>query len=208
MGLVNGLAVTRFRMPAFIVTLTSMMFFSGLAIWLTRSRNIGNLPAGFSAIGGRLWIALPLVALVAGAVHLMLSRSLVGPVGLRGGPQQRGGAHLRRAGAAAWSCRPMSLSGVLAAVAAVLYTGQAESGSPVLAQRLLLDIVGATVIGGTSLFGGQGQDPLDPVRRAVPQADRQQPEPAGSLLLHHHDGQRRRHPARRLARHAQEPLRT
>ena len=43
-----------------------------------------------------------------------------------------------------------------AAVAAILYTGQAESGSPVLAQRLLLDIVGATVIGGTSLFGGRG----------------------------------------------------
>ena len=48
------------------------------------------------------------------------------------------------------------VSGLFAAVAAILYTGQAESGSPVLAQRLLLDIVGATVIGGTSLFGGRG----------------------------------------------------
>ena len=38
-----------------------------------------------------------------------------------------------------------------------MYTGQAESGSPVLGQRLLLDVVGATVIGGTSLFGGKGK---------------------------------------------------
>jgi ribose transport system permease protein len=42
-------------------------------------------------------------------------------------------------------------------MAAVLYTGQAESGSPVLGQRMLLDIIGATVIGGTSLFGGKGK---------------------------------------------------
>jgi ribose transport system permease protein len=49
------------------------------------------------------------------------------------------------------------ISGLFAAAASVLYTGQAESGSPVLAQRLLLDIVGATVIGGTSLFGGRGK---------------------------------------------------
>jgi ribose transport system permease protein len=49
------------------------------------------------------------------------------------------------------------LSGCLAALAAVVYTGQAETGSPVLGQRMLLDIIGATVIGGTSLFGGKGK---------------------------------------------------
>ena len=43
----TGLAVTRLRMPPFIVTLTTMMFFSGLAIWATRSRPIDNLPAAF-----------------------------------------------------------------------------------------------------------------------------------------------------------------
>jgi ribose/xylose/arabinose/galactoside ABC-type transport system permease subunit len=143
-------------MPAFIVTLTSMMFVSGLAIWLTRSRNIGNLPAGFSQIGGRLWIALPLVALVAGAVHLMLSRSLWGrwvyAVGHNSAAARISGVPVGGTVVSAYV-----LSGVLAAVAAVLYTGQAESASPVLAQKLLLDIVGATVIGGTSLFGGKGK---------------------------------------------------
>ena len=48
-------------------------------------------------------------------------------------------------------------SGLFAALASVLYTGQAEIGSPVLGQKLLLDIIGATVIGGTSLFGGKGR---------------------------------------------------
>ena len=49
------------------------------------------------------------------------------------------------------------VSGFLAALAAVLYTGQAETGSPVLGQRIFLDIIGATVIGGTSLSGGKGK---------------------------------------------------
>jgi ribose/xylose/arabinose/galactoside ABC-type transport system permease subunit len=39
----------------------------------------------------------------------------------------------------------------------VLYTGRLETGSPVLGQRILLDIVGAAVIGGVSLFGGRGK---------------------------------------------------
>jgi ribose/xylose/arabinose/galactoside ABC-type transport system permease subunit len=55
-GLLNGAAITRFRMPPFIVTLTGMMFFSGFAIWLTKSKAIGNLPAAFNALGGTIWI--------------------------------------------------------------------------------------------------------------------------------------------------------
>src|SRR5688572_20389838 len=51
-GLLNGMAVTRFGMPPFIVTLTGMMFFSGFAIWLTKSKAISNLPASFNALGG------------------------------------------------------------------------------------------------------------------------------------------------------------
>jgi ribose/xylose/arabinose/galactoside ABC-type transport system permease subunit len=155
-GSLNGLAVTRLRMPPFIVTLTTMMFFSGLAVWLTRSKNIGNLPAGFNAIGGKLWLSLPVTVVVGCAAHLMLSRSLWGHWLFATGRNQR---------AALISGVPINgvvisgyvVSGLLAALSSVLYTGQAETGSPVLGQRLLLDVVGAAVLGGTSLFGGKGK---------------------------------------------------
>lgn len=152
----NGLAITWFRMPPFIVTLTSMMFFSGLAIWLTQSKNIGNLPPSFNAIGSQLWIALPVSVLLGAGAHFLLSRTL-------------GGRWLYAVGhnlqAARISGVPVEgvliasyvLSGLCAAAASILYTGQAESGSPILAQKLLLDVIGATVIGGTSLFGGKGK---------------------------------------------------
>jgi ribose/xylose/arabinose/galactoside ABC-type transport system permease subunit len=155
-GFLNGAAVTGFRMPPFIVTLTSMMFLSGLAVWLTQSRTIYGLPAGFNALGGRTAIALVIAALAALAAHLMLERSLWGRWLYAVGHNARAAA-VSGVPVDAVTITAYVASGVTAAVAAVLYTGQAETGSPVLGQRLLLDIIAATVIGGTSLFGGRGK---------------------------------------------------
>jgi len=77
-GLLNGVAVTRFRMPPFIVTLTGMMFFSGFAIWLTKSKAISNLPASFNALGGNIWISFAITLALASFAQLMLSRSVFG----------------------------------------------------------------------------------------------------------------------------------
>ncbi len=152
----NGLAITWFRMPPFMVTLTSMMFFSGLAVWLTQSKNIGNLPPSFNAIGSRLWIALPVTVVLGGGVHYLLSRTVGGRWLYAVGHNSRA-AHISGVPVQGVLVASYVVSGLCAAIAAVLYTGQAESGSPILAQKLLLDVIGATVIGGTSLFGGTGK---------------------------------------------------
>lgn len=154
-GALNGAAITGFRMPPFIVTLTSMMFFSGLAIWLTKSRPIYNLPAAFVALG-RDYAALLVAVLAVAAAHLTLSRALLGrwlyAIGTNVNTALVSGVPVRRAVISAYvGC------GVAAALAAALYTGRLETGSPVLGQRMLLDVIGATVIGGTSLFGGKGK---------------------------------------------------
>ncbi len=50
------------------------------------------------------------------------------------------------------------LSSVCATVGAVLYSARLEAGRPTLGEgTFLLDVIGATVIGGTSLFGGKGK---------------------------------------------------
>jgi ribose/xylose/arabinose/galactoside ABC-type transport system permease subunit len=143
-------------MPAFIVTLTTMMFFSGSAIWLTQSRNIFNLPPLFNNIGGQAWSASAVVLFVSGAVHLLLSRSLLGrwlyAVGQNVRVARISGVPVRQV--VLWA---YVICGLCAAVASILFTGRLETGSPVLAQRILLDVIGATVIGGTSLYGGKGK---------------------------------------------------
>lgn len=155
-GAGNGIAITRLRMPPFIVTLTTMMFLSGLAVWLTSSKPIFGLPTAFTALGAKLGFALPIAAALAGAVHLMLSRSLFGrwlrAVGYNPRTARVSGVPVDAVVIAAYVA-----SGILAAAASVLYTARLETGSPVLGQRILLDVIGAAVIGGASLLGGKGQ---------------------------------------------------
>jgi ribose/xylose/arabinose/galactoside ABC-type transport system permease subunit len=155
-GLVNGLAVGALRMPPFIVTLTSMMFFSGVAEWCTQAKTIGGLPAAFNALGGRLPPALVFGAVMALGLHLLLSRTVIGRWLYAVGHNPRA-ALVSGVPVPVVTVAAYVLSGLMGAGGAALYTAQAESGSSELGQRLLLDVVGGAVIGGTSLFGGRGK---------------------------------------------------
>ncbi|MDQ0469357.1 ABC transporter permease [Labrys wisconsinensis] len=164
-GALNGACTALFGMPSFLVTLTTMMFFSGAAIWYTAGHtssgsSIGALPPAFLALGYGGVLGIPYAAIATAAiavgVHLMLSRSLFGrwlfAVGLNPQAAAISGVPVRRVVIATFV-----LSGLLSAVAAIVYTGRLEAGTPILGQRILLDVIGAAVIGGVSLFGGSGK---------------------------------------------------
>ena len=159
-GFINGTAITRFRMPPFMVTLTTMMFFSGLSIWLTQSEKISGLPASFIALGeGGIWIvpyAFMITAVIGTAAHFILRGTVVGrwihAIGHNVRAAAVSGVPVARTVTLAYI-----VSGFCAAVASILYTARLETGDPVLGQAILLDVIGATVIGGTSLFGGKGK---------------------------------------------------
>jgi len=154
-GVVNGITVAWLRLPPFMVTLTVQMFVSGLAVWAVQSKNIGGIPAGFAKLGKEMALAGS-AALLCGALgHLLLRKSVWGRQLVAAG---------WNAEAARFSGLPVSrvrlrsyvISGLLAAVASVILTARLETGSPVLGQRMLLDVIGAAVLGGVSLHGGRG----------------------------------------------------
>ena len=155
-GLLNGSLVSLLRMPPFIVTLTAMMFFSGLAIWLTKSKSIYNLPASFLTLGKETWMTALIAALVVVVAHLALVRTLFGrwlyAVGHNAKAALISGVPVNRVLVLTYVA-----SGLCAGIAAVLITGRLETGSPVHWRNNLLDVIGATVIGGTSLYGGKGK---------------------------------------------------
>ncbi len=158
-GLVNGTCVGVLRMPAFMVTLTIGMFTGGLAVLLVRlaanTETIFNLPRAFVGIGGT-----PIVAGLVACGFVLAAQGLL--------ERTRYGRMLRAVGynprAATVSGVPIATvttgayvtSGLFAAVAGLLLTGSLETASPTHGRTLLLDVVGATVIGGTSLSGGRG----------------------------------------------------
>jgi ribose/xylose/arabinose/galactoside ABC-type transport system permease subunit len=161
-GLANGLAVARLRMPPFLATLAVMTFASGFAIWATGSRGIAGLPPAFRSLGGNVAGPVPLSLLVvlplALAAHLVLRRTVAGrwlyAVGGNPAASRVSGVPVDRVLVLAYAA-----CGLCAAIASVLYTARVETGSPVLGQRIFLDVIGGAVIGGTSLFGGRGTVP-------------------------------------------------
>jgi len=181
-GLVNGYFIARFRMPAFMMTLVALMFCSSLAIWITQSQNIVDLPEAFTRLGSGDLVSfyfgematpeirrrdiLPFVtyptlialALAVGA-HLLLSRTIFGrhvyAIGNNARAAEISGVPMRRTIIAVYA-----FAGFCAGVAAILYSARLEGGRPTIGGgSALLDIIGATVIGGTSLSGGKGKVP-------------------------------------------------
>jgi len=155
-GLGNGLAVSKLKIPPFIATLTSMMLVSGLAVWSTQSKNIGDLPNAFNQIGSNWACAMVMAALLGWGVHAILGRTVWGAWLYALGHNSRA-ALISGVPVASVTICAYGASGLLSGAASILYTGQAESGSPVHGQRLLLDVLGGVVLGGTSLFGGRGK---------------------------------------------------
>jgi ribose/xylose/arabinose/galactoside ABC-type transport system permease subunit len=177
-GMFNGFAVHRFRMAPFMVTLVTMTFFSAFALWLTASRNVSGLPEEFTRLGTGDFISVylgpkltpdiprrdilpfvsyPMMISVGLAVlaHIILTRTVFGrqmfSIGTNRRTSQVSGVPNGRVVIMVYM-----FSGLCSAVAAILYSARLGIGLPSLGSNLLLDIVGATVIGGTSLFGGKG----------------------------------------------------
>ena len=159
-GLLNGVAVAKFKMPPFMVTLVSMIFFSGLAIYLTQSENITNLPSSFIKVGKSSLGFLPISCFIAVGIaffsHFVLTKTVLGrwifAVGFNIKTALISGIPTERVIITGYT-----ISGFCAALASVLYSARLEGGRPTLGQNQLLDIIGAAVIGGISLFGGKGK---------------------------------------------------
>ena len=88
--------------------------------------------------------------------HILLTRTLFGKrlyaVGINTTASQISGVPTRKTIIAAYM-----VSGLCAAIAAILYSSRLEMGRPTLGSTLFIDIVGANIIGGISLAGGKGK---------------------------------------------------
>lgn len=159
-GAFHGITVAVLGMPAFLVTLTTLMFANGLAVWYADSKTIPGVPEPFVQIWYGDWLGLPYPLLItvtlALVAHVALGRTVTGrwlyAIGHSRRTSEISGVPVKRVTIFAYV-----VSGFCAALAAVLFMARLESGSPRLVQQeLLLDCIGAVVIGGTSLFGGKG----------------------------------------------------
>jgi ribose/xylose/arabinose/galactoside ABC-type transport system permease subunit len=155
-GAANGGLVAWLRLPPFLATLATMMLTGGFAVWFTQSKNIYDLPDGFLMLGKSLPCALAVTGVVAVGIELILRRTIWGRW-LHAVGHNVAAAHISGTPTRGITIFAYVTAGLCAGAASILMTGRLETGSPVIGREILLDAIGATVIGGASLFGGKGR---------------------------------------------------
>ncbi|MBX3449787.1 MAG: ABC transporter permease [Planctomycetaceae bacterium] len=163
LGLLSGMLTVSSGLPSFIITLAMMNIAIGLARFLTLSEKFA-VPPLLATLGNGSWplfggFRLPYSAMVAAGVlglsHLVLEHTRFGRyVFMTGG--NREAAHLSgvRTNRVIVGC--LAISAMTAALGGLVNAGRLNSVSLDQNADLLLDAVACVVLGGTSLFGGEG----------------------------------------------------
>lgn len=159
LGLVNGVGVTLGGVQPFIMTLGMLAFARGLAFVYTGGQPIPTTDTAFLAIGNGRTFGIPNPALIfiglAFLAWFVLTKTTFGrsvyAVGSNDEAARLSGIPIRFVRTMVYV-----ISGLMAGVAGLLYASQLGVGTPIAGEAFELDAIAATVVGGTSLFGGQG----------------------------------------------------
>jgi rhamnose transport system permease protein len=163
-GLVNGLAVTRLGLPSLVVTLGTLALFRGLAYVVMGDQAVSSFPPaftnfGFGTVPGTL-IPWPFVLFVALALifSLLLHRSTLGRQIYAIGSNKEAA---RFAGIRVEDIKLLLfvLSGLMAALAGVVFTARFSNARADNALGFELDVVTIVLLGGVNIFGGSGSLP-------------------------------------------------
>ncbi len=158
-GLVNGVLITRGRLPPFISTLGMMSVARGAALVFTNGRAVSGFAPDFRSLatGELFFIPLPVVLMagVYGIGHFLLTRTKVGRYAYAVGGNEEA-TKLSGVDVHFHKMMVYALSGLTSGIAAVVLTARLNSAQPIAGIMYELDAIAATVIGGTSLMGGEG----------------------------------------------------
>ncbi len=168
-GLLNGLGITRLRLPhPFIVTLATLNIARGATLLISNGVPISGIPPEVRVLGagdiplftqgGRpvvIPVSLVVVLVLYFAMWVFLVRTRTGRhvYAIGGNPQAAlyAGVNVDRVLNLVYL-----LSGLMAAVGGVVLAGRTNSGYPNAGIGAELDAIAAVIIGGASFFGGRG----------------------------------------------------
>jgi ribose/xylose/arabinose/galactoside ABC-type transport system permease subunit len=159
LGFLNGLIITKARVPPFVATLGMMTVARGLALTYTQGRPITGLPDAFRFIGTGSLGPIPMPIVIAGLTFLVgwvvLNRTRMGEYIYAIGNNP---VAARYAGIATDSYITFVyvLAGFLSALAGMILVARLNSAQPTAGIGYEFDAIAAVVVGGTSFAGGQG----------------------------------------------------
>lgn len=162
-GLINGLSVSKLKMPSFVATLAMQLIGAGMAVWLGNILfngvvSLGGLPDTFCYLGGKgdkFWVPIVIAAVVFLLFDWLTGKTVFGKqvyaIGVNPKTAEVSGVPVKRN-----ICLLFVISGCLSGLASLMYTAKNGAGVPTLGETMFIDIVGSVVIGGTNPAGGFG----------------------------------------------------
>jgi len=158
-GLVNGFSVARLGMAPFLVTLSTLTIGRGLVLAISGGKSWYGLSAVFEKIGwGKLGpvpstVVVTLLGFLVG--HIVLSRSVFGRqvYAVGGNPEA---ARMQGINVTRITILVFVLCGFFSGLASLVLTSRLNAFTPLMGLGFEFSAIAAVVIGGTSLFGGEG----------------------------------------------------
>ncbi len=158
-GWINGMVITRGRIPPFIATLGMLGIARGMALVITKGVSYQVLEPIFLYIGYSKILSLPVplyfVVMVYAVTMIMMHMTVFGRHVYAIGGDERV-ARLEGISVDRQKVKIYALSGFLAAAAAVVMVGRLAATPPSVAQGIELQAIAAVIIGGVSFVGGRG----------------------------------------------------
>ncbi len=159
LGLVNGYITVYGEIPSFIVTLGMLSVAKGLTLLYTGGKPIWGFGEAFEFIGGGEVFGIPLPVLIAAGLYSLglgiINWTQIGRYIYAIGGNQRA---VRLAGVKVERLKTavFGLSGFFAATSGIVLASRLASAQPTAGSGWELDAIAAVVLGGTSLYGGEG----------------------------------------------------
>lgn len=159
LGLFNGWAITKFKVPPFVATLAMLTIARGLTMLWTKGFPITGLGGKFAFLGTGWFLGIPLPVWISGivviAAIIITNKTRLGryiyAIGGNENAARLSGININYIKVAVYT-----IAGALAAVGGLIVTSRLDAAQPNAGTGYELDSIAAVVIGGTSLSGGRG----------------------------------------------------
>jgi len=159
-GAVNGVVITKFKVPPLIATLALMLSIRGVSYILTRGMPVSGFPKSFAVIGKGYVFGIPVPVIIMVVVFvfgwILLNKTRFGRyVYAIGGNREA----TRLSGVDVHKNLILSyiICGVLGSISAIVILSRLGSGMSSTAGNFAFDVLTAVVLGGVSISGGEGR---------------------------------------------------
>jgi ribose transport system permease protein len=160
-GAFNGLGITLFNMPPFIMTLGTLVMGRGIAMTIANGepQSLKDAADSFSYLGAGFLLGLPVpvwIFIVIAVIAFIVLRFTSFGRAIYAVGSNAEAARLAGIGVQRVTFLVYVISGVLSALTALIFISRLTVGEPTAGVNLELEAISIVVIGGTSLFGGEG----------------------------------------------------